>query len=481
MGVRALQTNKYPDLYNKSDLREPLKIVNPYTEADKLIVVNRDALDVVKLSDISFQESNFTHFINNPMGVCFNSLYNGIDWLYSFSSSVYAFEYRIMYFQFMNSIFDESFDFFFNSFWFFMISVSPYQLYWSVLVDNYFVVNLHKFYFTESWFRSVLASQDTSLIFVYNPELLMAFKGLGYDYYGKYFSSIMMPIHEALLNESYVTPIMLLPQLMVLTYFSLTLVVFFFSYYSSLTKDEVAVDADFLVASATVEAEKEIGSMDDMIMSCILLVYIFGWYFYINFYTLLSNTPEFMMVLYLFPGLYFIILSIPTFLSYDFGIFFLAFLRGVGASPVLIFELMYDYIAFAAFYIRLCVQGVRLVLMLFTYASMHDLILFFNIDQRFVMSNQSIWDDVSNLSFTFDSFSYFLLLKFPSYIVYWFYEVLHTFFVITGQFVAFFAMVFWLFLFLYSFFVIEKSEAYFKERREYRKKLFKEYYDLKGK
>jgi hypothetical protein len=61
-----------------------------------------------------------------------------------------------------------------------------------------------------------------------------------------------------------------------LLYLSLILVAFFFSYYSSLTKDEVAVDADFLISSATVEAEKEIGSMDDMIMGCIVLVYIFG-------------------------------------------------------------------------------------------------------------------------------------------------------------------------------------------------------------
>ena len=83
------------------------------------------------------------------------------------------------------------------------------------------------------------------------------------------------------------------------------------------------------------------------------------------------------MVFYLFPCLYYIILSVPTYLSYDFGIFFLAYLRGVGPSPVLIAELMYDYIAFVAFYIRLFVQGVRLVLMTFTYISMHDLILFF--------------------------------------------------------------------------------------------------------
>ena len=36
----------------------------------------------------------------------------------------------------------------------------------------------------------------------------------------------------------------------------------------------------------------------------------------------------------------------------------------------------------------------------------------------------------------------------------WVYEVFHTFFVVTGQLVAYFAMIFWLFLFLFTFFVI---------------------------
>jgi hypothetical protein len=51
---------------------------------------------------------------------------------------------------------------------------------------------------------------------------------------------------------------------------------------------------------------------------------------------------------------------------------------------------MYDYIAFTAFYIRLFVQGVRLVLMLFTYISMHDLILFFSYDRKFILGCEDI-------------------------------------------------------------------------------------------
>ena len=92
--------------------------------------------------------------------------------------------------------------------------------------------------------------------------------------------------------------------------------------------------------------------------------------------------PELIFVFYLFPAFYFIILGIPTFLVFDFGIVFLAYLKGIGTSPVYIFELMYDFIAVIIFYTRILVQGVRLILMLFTYASMHDLIMYFSYYQR---------------------------------------------------------------------------------------------------
>jgi hypothetical protein len=53
------------------------------------------------------------------------------------------------------------------------------------------------------------------------------------------------------------------------------------------------------------------------------------------------------------------------------------------------------------------------------------------------------------------------------------YEILHTFFVVTGQIISYLAMTFWLFLFLFTFFIIEKQEIYFEERREFRKNLLK--------
>lgn len=416
---------------------------------------------------------------NNFLNTSNNCLYHGIDWIYTFTESMYAYEFKVIYFKFLNSIFDDSFDYFFNSLWYFSLSTSSFQLLWSFLLDNYTKSNLVKFYFVDEWYKSFLASKDSSLVLIYHPELSFFKNKLLSNYYLNYLTDLNFSIYELIEQESFITPVMLIPQLLFMIYLATLLISFYFSFYSSSVKDESTIDADYLAATSTVEAEKELGSLDDMILGILVIAYIFGWYFYIHCWTLLSITPEVIMVFYLFPCLYYIILSVPTYLSYDFGIFFLAYLRGVGPSPVLVAELMYDYIAFIAFYIRLFVQGVRLFLMTGTYVSMHDLILFFSYDQKMMLGSESFWEDVSNLSVTTGSLSYFFLFSLPAWILYWMYEIFHTFFVVTAQTIAFFAMVFWLFLFLYTFFVFEKIENYFKFKREQRKQLFSNLLELK--
>jgi hypothetical protein len=82
------------------------------------------------------------------------------------------------------------------------------------------------------------------------------------------------------------------------------------------------------------------------------------------------------MTFYLVPFLFFLIVGMPTLLILDFGSCFLVFIRGVGASQLFLAELMYDYINFGAFYVRLFVQLVRIALMFSTFVAMHDVILF---------------------------------------------------------------------------------------------------------
>lgn len=416
--------------------------------------------------------------ISSIYSVFTNNMFGCVDWIYTTVESLYIFEYKIVYFWLCsNNTYSENFDFFFSSLWYATLMTSSLQFFWSVLLDIYVESKLIQFSLTDEWVRSYISSKDASLLIVYHPEIIFYKHQIFNNFFFDFLADVNISVIQFLEKEKLITSVMLLPQLVFLSLISFIFLSFFFSFYVTASNDDSTIDSDYLSASVTVEAEKEIGSLDDILMPIVIFIYTFGWYFYINCWNLFSYIPELTLVLFFFPLMYYTLLNIPTFLLYDFGIFFSCFLRGVAPTPTLLFELMYDYIAIIAFYVRVSVQAVRLVLMFFAYASMHDYILYMNFGFNFGLGNESIWESISNVDTTVSSLTYFFLLIFPSHIFYWMYEVFHTFFVVTGQLVAYLGMVFWLFLFLFSFFVVEKQENYFKERREFRQATIK---NLKG-
>jgi len=105
--------------------------------------------------------------------------------------------------------------------------------------------------------------------------------------------------------------------------------------------------------------------------------------FFISILSQLGNYPELMLVFYLLPFLFFLIIGVPSFLLIDFGVYFLVYLRGCGAYTSIFSELMYDYINIGSFYVRLFVQWVRLLLMYLTFIVMHDTIIFCHFNENF--------------------------------------------------------------------------------------------------
>jgi hypothetical protein len=69
---------------------------------------------------------------------------------------------------------------------------------------------------------------------------------------------------------------MLAPQLMLLVYFMYILIAFYLSFFSSSSKEEGSADSDFFLSTVSVEAEKEIGSFDDLILIFVTIFYVFG-------------------------------------------------------------------------------------------------------------------------------------------------------------------------------------------------------------
>ena len=102
------------------------------------------------------------------------------------------------------------------------------------------------------------------------------------------------------------------------------------------------------------------------------------------------------MTIYLFPFIYFIIFFIPISLLYDYGSYFLTYLNGVGKSSVMMMELLFDYIAVSIFFLRLMVQNVRLVFMLFTYAELHELVVFYTFSKSNLIFNESKQENEKN-------------------------------------------------------------------------------------
>ena len=151
--------------------------------------------------------------------------------------------------------------------------------------------------------------------------------------------------------------------------------------------------------------------------------------------------PANVIITFFFPLFYTYIFTMPLLILYTFGFTFSVFLRGSGSTKMFFVECLYDYIALSAFFIRLLVQNVRLILMCLTLGSFHEVM----IDLEYF--NHMSYDRTGSLfeEITIDlndkiSINFFVLnfANFDKLV----YEVLHTFFVVISQFFAFFAMVF---------------------------------------
>ncbi len=415
---------------------------------------------------------NTTNFSTLFINSCSFCLYNCSFWIYSCVEFLDFFNIKINYFFNSNLLIDDSIDFFFQNFWYRINQISVFNLFWANLLNIYFSIFFFKDLFTSEWIKFFFNSREYSIFYLYHPEFFFFNFLFFLKTFANYNLELYLIIFENKFNESFFNFLFFYIFCMFFLFFNIIFLNYYFSYFNNFFREENLADINFVFVNLLFESEKEIGSFDDILLSLVFLIFIFGWYFYMYAWSVMTATSDITIIFFLFPFLYYVILSLPTYLIYNFGIFFVTYLRGSSTSSLLIMELMYDYIAFLAFYIRLLVQSVRLILMIFTYLSLHDLILFFDFDLKLFINIELIWEAFSNY-FNSSSISYFFFNSFLIKIIYWLYELFHTFFVVTAQTIAFFAMVFWLFLFLYTFFVLEKLEFFFKDKRS--RKFFLKY------
>lgn len=261
-------------------------------------------------------------------------------------------------------------------------------------------------------------------------------------------------------------------------YMVLVLTSFFFAFYNAVAKEEWAADVEQAISNTTVEAEKEIFAADDAVYLFLGFIFIFGAYFGFLALSGTTNASEATFFFWALPLVVASLIFIPINLLSDFGLLFLLYLRGASNTASFFFELAYDYIGVVAFFTRLVVQFVRLILMFVVYSMMHDTVMLQLVAHWFLPAGDSFYDEIMNIQFTSGSISYFLTVALPCRLSYWTYEVIHTFFVVTAQLAAFFTIAFWLFLLFYTFFVYEKYEHHFSSLRRNRDRLERAVTDL---
>lgn len=352
------------------------------------------------------------------------------------------------------------------------------ELFLSSLLDA-FLSNIVVFFeFDEPTLRRYIGYMDPTLFSIYHPETVFIQKGLLSTNHLSYFANFKLNVAVLLDKSNVVEPLNYLLQVSFLFYFIIFFTVLFFSFFSK-NKEGYQIDVEHSVINLSSEAEKEIFSIDDALNLLFFLLFFFGVYFGLLFLSMSSSFTElfvfFLPLLFIF---YFIVL-IPFNLLFDFGLFFVVYLRGSSNTSSLFFECVYDYIGVIAFFTRLIVQFVRLVLMFVVYCMMHDTVMLQNYSQKNFLVGDSFWEELMSVQPNGTSMFFFLFATFPLRLFYWCYECMHTFFVVTVQFSAFFTIVFWLFLLFYTFFVYEKYEHHFNNITKMHKKLIDELRSLK--
>lgn len=423
--------------------------------------------------------SNLNTNNNNNLDLSFNFVNYTHGWLYSFTENFFAYTYDITYYIFQNFIYVESPHIKFRKYWINSLRHDQYGYLNAFIMDQLYALTIILLPFFNEFFKHFASTIEFNNFLENHPEYYLIFKDYLTNYYFYYFSNFYVSLYSLNITESFLTPVMVVFQFFFIISLILGFFIVYFNYYGTLSSEENLIDHDYLIFNVTIEAEEEIGSLDDMLLASVILLYVFLWFFWIHSWSSFSITPRLTMSVYVFPFIYYIIVFIPFSLLYDYGLYFLTYLNGVGKSSAMLIELMFDYIAVSIFYLRLIVQNVRLAFMLFTFIELHELVIFYTSDKNLLPLNESFIDSWDNIKVYQNPSSYFLLTNSPVSLLKWLYELFHTFFMVIFQFVAFFAMIFWLFLFLYSMFVSETQENHFTLKRFFRKDFYKERFNFK--
>jgi hypothetical protein len=333
-------------------------------------------------------------------------------------------------------------------------------------------------YYTQYLFKTTTSNSLFCASYLHNPELL-----LSQEVYKQLHYLAAVGASNGFINKAYIDSYFFFFHSIEEFLVGFSVIMFFgfifCSYYSNVNREENTVDFDYLNTNLLVASEKEISALDDILNLILLFFFLFGWYIQTNTILQNENLPEFALIFMILPLVYYCLFFIPIFLIYDFGFFFIAYIRGGATSPLVLGETTFDYMAGFSFFLRTFVQNVRFLIILFVCHGINEVLIYSSITPRLFSPQSPLWSNYKDIEFSLNSLNYYLVGAFIGQLLYLYYELFHTFFVLIVQFSAFLAMVFWLFSFLYTYFTLELPEHYYSSLRNDRLAL-KTYKQLKS-
>jgi len=150
-----------------------------------------------------------------------------------------------------------------------------YQIFTATVMDQLYALSVFLLPIFSEFFKHFPSTLEFNNFFENHPEYYLIFKDYSLNYYYSYFSNFYLSLYSLNSSESFLTPTMVIFQFFFIFLLILSFLMTYFNYYGAVSSEENLIDHDYLIFNITIEAEEEIGSIDDMLLSSVILLYIF--------------------------------------------------------------------------------------------------------------------------------------------------------------------------------------------------------------
>lgn len=212
-------------------------------------------------------------------------------------------------------------------------------------------------------------------------------------------------------------------------------------------------DINFTLFSYFGDLEEEMGAADDALFFFLIIASAIVWFFFFNLFSAVFLT-NFSWLIALVTLSIVTTLITPAAVLKNFGIAFVAYVRGHGRTTSLFYEGILDIISVSIIFLRFVVQNMRFIFIFFTFFELYEYIyLTLSPITTFAVTDFSnyYWTEaITSVVYTYGMFLY---------------SVGHATIIFIAQLSIYFALSFWLFFFLYTTFTLESSEKYFFNKR----------------